>query len=132
MAQRPRALARPKAINPLRESRSIRGSYHNSRLAAANDHEIRMSVMTSGFEWHRHPTSDEIFFVIEGELIIELEDTEVRLHEGDLFTVPKGVIHRTRPGGPRSVNLTFEREGSGTVFVCDRCEGEDAHRPGSS
>jgi mannose-6-phosphate isomerase-like protein (cupin superfamily) len=118
MAQRPQAFASSKAINPLRESRSISAPYHNSRVAAANDHEIRMSVMTAGFEWHRHPRSDEVFLVIEGELMIELEDRQVVLGEGDLFTVPKGVVHRTRPVGARSVNLTFERGDAGTVYVC--------------
>ena len=108
------------AINPLGESRSITLPYHNCRVAAVNDHEIRMSVMTSGFEWHRHPRSDEVFLVIEGRLVIELEDKKVVLGAGDLFTVPKGVVHRTRPEGARSVNLTFERQEAGTVFVCDR------------
>lgn len=107
-----------RAINPLRESLAITEPYHNRRLAVVNDHEIRMSVMTRGFEWHRHPHSDEIFLVIEGELLIELEDRQVRLGEGDLFTVPRGVVHRTRPIGPRSVNLTFERGDAGTVYVC--------------
>ena len=124
MAQRPQAFASSKAINPLRESRSINAPYHNSRVAAANDHEIRMSVMTSGFEWHSHPNSDEIFFVIDGELMIELEDRQVRLREGDLFTVPKGVVHRTRPAGARSVNLTFERGEAGTVYVCRGCKDD--------
>ena len=87
-----------------------------------------MSVMTSGFEWHRHPTSDEIFFVIEGELMIELEESEVLLREGDLYTVPKGVVHRTRPVGARSVNLTFERGGTGTVYVCRGCKDDGAER----
>lgn len=107
-----------KAINPLNESRAVAENYHNCRLAVANDHEIRMSVMTRGFEWHSHPRSDEVFFVIEGKLMIELEDRKLVLGEGDLFTVPKGVVHRTRPVGPRSVNLTFERGDAGTVYVC--------------
>src|SRR5438309_11717472 len=114
MTQRLQAFASTKAINPLRESRSISTPYHNSRVAAANDHEIRMSVMTAGFEWHRHPQSDEVFFVIEGELMIELENAQVLLAEGDLFVVPRGIVHRTRPVGARSVNLTFERGNTGT------------------
>ena len=84
--------------------------------------------MSSGFEWHRHTSSDEIFFVIEGELMIELEDREVLLREGDLYTVPKGVVHRTRPVGARSVNLTFERAGTGTVYVCRGCNDDDAEQ----
>jgi hypothetical protein len=31
-------------------------------------------------------------------------------------TVPAGTLHRTRPAGERSVNLTFERRGAETVF----------------
>lgn len=121
-----------KATNPLDESRSITEAYRNCRLAVANDHEIRLSVMTAGFEWHRHPQSDEVFFVIEGELIIELEDSQVLLGEGDLFTVPRGVVHRTRPRGTRSVNLTFERKDAGTVYVCPGCKDEIAHHPRAS
>jgi mannose-6-phosphate isomerase-like protein (cupin superfamily) len=124
MAQSVRAPRSPSAINPLRESRSVTEAYHNCRLAVANDHEIRMSVMTAGFEWHRHPRSDEVFLVIEGELMIELEDRQVLLGEGDLFTVPKGVVHRTRPVSARSVNLTFERGDAGTVYVCRGSAGQ--------
>jgi mannose-6-phosphate isomerase-like protein (cupin superfamily) len=131
MAQRPQAFRLSKAINPLRESRSISQPYHNCRVTAANDHEIRMSVMTSGFEWHSHPRSDEVFFVIEGELMIELEDGEVRLGEGDLFTVPKGIVHRTRPIGARSVNLTFERGDAGTVYVCRGSGDANSRHPGA-
>ncbi|MFL6759166.1 cupin domain-containing protein [Sphingomonas sp.] len=118
MAKPAVSLSPSKPMNPLRESRSISEAYRNCRVAVANDHEIRMSVMTSGFEWHNHPRSDEVFFVIEGELIIELEDRKVLLGEGDLFTVPRGVVHRTRPSGTRSVNLTFERGSAETVYVC--------------
>jgi mannose-6-phosphate isomerase-like protein (cupin superfamily) len=35
---------------------------------------------------------------------------------GQLVTVPAGTLHRTRPAGARSVNLTFERVGATTVF----------------
>ena len=120
------------AINPLHESRLIAEPYHNRRVTAVNDHEIRMSVMTSGFEWHSHPESDEVFLVIEGGLVIEFEDKEVVLTNGDLFTVPRGVVHRTRPQGARSVNLTFESRDAVTIFICDARQDENAHRPRAS
>ncbi|WP_028969114.1 cupin domain-containing protein [Sphingomonas sp. URHD0057] len=107
----------PSIVNPLRDSRSIAEDYHNRQVAAVNDHEIRMSVMTAGFAWHSHPESDEVFLVIDGELVIEFQDREVILAAGDMLTVPKGVVHRTRPSGSRSVNLTFERRDALTMFV---------------
>jgi len=81
-----------------------------------NDHEVRMSVMTEQFRWHRHPDSDETFYGVDGELIIEFENGELVVRPGQFVTVPAGTLHRTRPAGERSVNLTFERSGAATVF----------------
>jgi mannose-6-phosphate isomerase-like protein (cupin superfamily) len=106
----------PETIDPLALSRLIDEPYHNRSLATVNDHEIRMSVMTSQFRWHRHPDSDETFFGIDGELIIEFADGEVVVRPGQFVTVPAGKLHRTRPAGARSVNLTFERTGAVTIF----------------
>ena len=109
--------AQPPLIDPLALSRLIAEPYHNQSLASVNDHEIRMSVMTSQFRWHRHPDSDETFYGIDGELIIEFPDREVVVRPGQLITVPAGTLHRTRPAGERSVNLTFERAGADTIFA---------------
>lgn len=106
----------PQLIDPLALSRSISEVYRNEVLSKVNDHEIRMSVMTSAYRWHHHPDSDETFLGVDGELIIEFPDREVIVRPGELVTVPAGMCHRTRPNGERSVNLTFERTGAQTVF----------------
>jgi mannose-6-phosphate isomerase-like protein (cupin superfamily) len=106
----------PEPVDPLALSRAIASAYRNCSIAKVNDHEIRMSVMTGGFPWHRHCNSDETFYAIDGELIIEFEDREVALRPGQFLTVPKGLRHRTRPGGARSVSLTFEKIGTEAVY----------------
>jgi mannose-6-phosphate isomerase-like protein (cupin superfamily) len=103
-------------IDPLTLSRAVTETYRNVSLGAVNDHEIRMSVMTEQFRWHRHPNSDETFFGVDGELVIEFPDREVVVRPGQFVTVPAGTLHRTRPAGERSVNLTFERVGAETLF----------------
>ena len=73
--------------------------------------------MTEPFRWHHHPDSDEMFIVVEGGLIIEFDDDrEILLRPGQMLNVPRGVLHRTRPEGVRSVNLTLERGNAATVF----------------
>ena len=109
----------PEHVNALSLSRLVTEAYHNVPLATVNDHEIRMSIMTTPFQWHRHPDSDETFYAIDGQLIIEFTDREVVLAPGEFITVPAGTLHRTRPAGERSVNLTFERIGAKTVFEED-------------
>lgn len=103
-------------VDPASLSRAITDSYNNQSLGKVNDHEIRMSVMTEQYRWHRHPDSDETFLGVDGELIIEFTDGEISLKPGQFATVPAGTLHRTRPSGDRSVNLTFERIGARTLF----------------
>jgi mannose-6-phosphate isomerase-like protein (cupin superfamily) len=106
----------PEPVDPLALSQAISSEYQNCSITRVNDHEIRMSVMTRDFPWHRHCCSDETFLAIDGDLIIEFDDREVTLRPGQFLTVPKGVRHRTRPGGARSVNLTFERIGTEAIY----------------
>jgi mannose-6-phosphate isomerase-like protein (cupin superfamily) len=96
----------------LRAESATAESYNNHSIADVNDHEVRISIMTEAYHWHCHPDSDEVFLALEGGLFIEFDDHTVELLPGHLITVPRGVRHRTRPIGNRSVNLTFERAGA--------------------
>ena len=87
-------------------------SYDNHPIAKVNDHEVRISTMTAAYHWHCHPDSDESFLALEGGLYIDFDDRTVTLLPGHMITVNRGVRHRTRPMGERSVNLTFERAGA--------------------
>lgn len=91
--------------------------YANLPVSLVNDHLVRLSIMAQPFYWHYHPNSDESFLGLEGILVIELEDQTIEVHPGQLFTIPKGILHKTRPKGARSVNLTFEHQHMETVEV---------------
>lgn len=95
--------------------RTVTTNYANFPVAEVNDHVVRLSVMTEPYFWHYHPNSDETFMTVEGILVIELETETIELLPGQLFTIPKNILHRTRPRGERSVNLTFEHSQIETV-----------------
>ena len=98
-------------------TRAVTGAYANLSLTWVNDHVIKVSVMTQDYYWHYHPNSDETFLGIEGVLLIDVETETIELLPGQLVTIPKNVIHRTRPKGERSVNLTVEHGQIETVRV---------------
>ena len=99
------------------------GSYDNHPIAKVNDHEVRISTMTEAYHWHCHPDSDESFLALEGGLFIDFDDRTIKLLPGHMITVNRGVRHRTRPIGERSVNLTFERAGARSdVLTAPRAE----------
>lgn len=63
-------------------------------IAAMNDYQFKLVKVEGDFVWHDHPDTDEVFIVLEGELIIEFRDGQVTLSQGELFVVPKGVEHK--------------------------------------
>jgi mannose-6-phosphate isomerase-like protein (cupin superfamily) len=77
--------------------RECRDPWFNQTLCQVNDCVIRLGVMQGEFHWHKHDHEDEFFFVLEGQFLIDLEDrATVTLNPHQGFTIPKGVIHRTR------------------------------------
>ncbi len=70
--------------------------WQNLSLCLVNDSIVRLAVIEGEFHWHEHEKEDEFFFVIEGLLLIDLEEKTVELRQHQGFTVPKGVKHRTR------------------------------------
>ncbi|HCI08220.1 MAG TPA: mannose-6-phosphate isomerase, partial [Sulfitobacter sp.] len=48
------------------------------------------------FPFHVHPDTDDFFFVLEGEMEMDLEGQSHTVKAGELFIVPKGVTHRPR------------------------------------
>ena len=45
--------------------------------------------------WHNHENEDELFYVVEGQLLTEVENQPDRvMNKGDLYVVKKAVNHR--------------------------------------
>jgi mannose-6-phosphate isomerase-like protein (cupin superfamily) len=63
-------------------------------IADLNDSHVKLAKVQGEFVWHSHAEEDELFLVIQGELMIELRDEQVTLGPGELVVIPKGVEHR--------------------------------------
>ncbi len=63
-------------------------------IAEMNDYQFKLVKIKGDFVWHNHDDTDEVFIVLEGEMMIEFKDETVELKEGEIFVVPKGVEHK--------------------------------------
>ncbi len=90
--------------------------WYNQTLCRVNDSVVRLGVLQGEFHWHKHEKEDEFFYVVEGRFVIDLEGRTVELTPRQGFTVPKGVMHRTR-APERTVILMIE--GAGVVPTGD-------------
>ena len=84
--------------------------WYNQTLCQVNASVVRIGVVKGEYHWHKHDHDDEFFYVVEGNLLIDLEERTVDLAPRQGFVVPKGVLHRTR-APERTVILMFENAG---------------------
>lgn len=84
--------------------------WYNQTLCRVNDSVVRLGVIEGEYHWHKHEADDEFFYVVEGKLLIDLEERTVELAPRHGFVVPKGIMHRTR-APQRTVILMVENAG---------------------
>ena len=84
--------------------------WYNQTLCRVNDSVVRLGIVKGEYHWHKHDKDDEFFFVIEGRLLVDLQERTVELGARQGFVVPKGVTHRTR-APERTIMLMVEDAG---------------------
>ena len=92
--------------------KACQDKWYNQTLCRVNDCVVRLGIMQGEFHWHKHDNEDEFFYVVDGCVLIDLEDRTVELMPQQGFTVPRGVVHRTR-APEKTVILMIE--GAGVV-----------------
>lgn len=75
--------------------KSIPELYQYEEFARVNDHTFTLvRVKDRTLDFHSHSDSDEVFFIVSGEMKLEFRDKILHLREGEMGVVPKGVEHR--------------------------------------
>ncbi|NOS91203.1 MAG: cupin domain-containing protein [Cyclobacteriaceae bacterium] len=81
----------------LKESFSQVEKYFWPRIIGeVNDQYIKVvKIKGQDVPWHRHEQEDELFYIVEGELLMEVENQpQWIMQTGDFYVVKKGVVHR--------------------------------------
>jgi quercetin dioxygenase-like cupin family protein len=82
---------------------------------------------------HLHPDFDEAIYVLEGELLVDIEGDQRTIGGGGLFVAPRGVPHAFMCVSDTSHLLTVQTPGSGEDFYRAASEplrsADDASRP---
>ena len=71
----------------------IADHWHPRIVASLDGHHVKLVKVKGEFVWHAHAEQDEMFLVLEGEIVIRMRGGDVSLSAGELFVVPKGTEH---------------------------------------
>ncbi|MDF1809076.1 MAG: cupin domain-containing protein [Phycisphaerales bacterium] len=76
-------------------------------IAELNGQQVKLAKLKGELTWHTHEDEDELFYILDGSLTIQMRGHEVHLGKGDMYVVPKGVEHNPVTKDGASV-LLFE------------------------
>ena len=78
-------------------------------IGELNNQYVKLCKLKDDFVWHSHKNEDELFMVFKGTLLMEFRDGRtVKIKQGEILIVPKGVEHRPHTNGDIVFNLLFE------------------------
>jgi mannose-6-phosphate isomerase-like protein (cupin superfamily) len=76
--------------------KECKDKWFNQTLTRVNDSVVRLGIVEGEYHWHKHDNDDEFFFVLSGQLLVDLEDKTIELNPNEGITISKGIVHRTR------------------------------------
>src|SRR5262245_3281430 len=63
-------------------------------VARVNDQFVKVAKVRGQLAWHKHDGDDEMFYVVRGQLRIQIEGAaDTLLNAGEFCVVPRGVMH---------------------------------------
>jgi mannose-6-phosphate isomerase-like protein (cupin superfamily) len=66
-------------------------------VADYNQNDVMVVKFQGEYPFHKHESTDDFFYVLEGEMMMDIEGQPSQIvRAGELFIVPKGVVHRPR------------------------------------
>jgi mannose-6-phosphate isomerase-like protein (cupin superfamily) len=87
--------------------KECKDKWFNQTLTQVNESVVRLGIVEGEYHWHKHDNDDEFFFVLEGQLLIDLEGQTIELNSNQGVTISRGVVHRPR-APKRTVMLMVE------------------------
>ena len=83
-----------KKINVNRKLEKFKDQWSPKVVAEMNNYQVKLAKISGQFIWHKHDTTDELFYVIKGNMKIVFRDGAINLSEGEMYVVPKGIEHK--------------------------------------
>ena len=85
-----------KKVNLENSFSTIENYFSPKIIGQVNNEFVKIAkIKGEDIPWHNHEHEDELFLILEGSLLMEIEnESSFTLNTGDMYIVKKGVNHR--------------------------------------
>jgi len=77
-------------------SKDIKEYFSPKIIGEVNDVYVKLAkIKGNKVPWHNHRDEDEMFYIVEGNLLFEIEgEDNFKMYENDMYIVKRGINHR--------------------------------------
>jgi len=106
-------------MNLKQKADNIKEYFSPKIIGEVNDVFVKVAIIKGEkVPWHNHKNEDELFYIIDGSLLFEIEEEEpFVMHQGDLFIVKKGINHRVSSKEECKIMLIENKDTAHTGIV---------------
>jgi quercetin dioxygenase-like cupin family protein len=110
------------AIKLLDRAKALGAYFSPKVIGEVNDVYVKVAkIKGDEIPWHNHADEDELFYILDGNLLFETEGEEpFTMETGDLYIVKRGVNHRVSSTAECSILLV---ENKSTAHLGDTKSG---------
>lgn len=101
-------------INIGEAMKKIKKPFEPLHLVDVGDYNVYLVELQGEYKRHKHPF-DEFFYVVKGEIEIELDKKTEKLKEKEALLVKRGEFHKSK-SKKKSVVMMFEKAGLSMQF----------------
>ncbi len=83
-----------KTVNLKDKFDSFSDHWNPKIVGELNDQLVKVAKLKGEFVSHQHENEDEMFLVIDGKLMMELDDETLTINPGEFVVIPKGTHHK--------------------------------------
>lgn len=81
-------------VSPLLLAQHLTELWSPRVVAELDDSFVKVAKIQGTLTWHSHDDEDELFYVLKGNMRIQMEAGTIDLAEGQFYVVPRGVRHK--------------------------------------
>jgi mannose-6-phosphate isomerase-like protein (cupin superfamily) len=94
-----------KSINLKQKLALFSKRWHPHLIAEGSSLQVYLSKIQGEFVMHTHDNGDELFYVVKGAMEMGFKDRSVKVKEGEVILVPRGVEHCPRTAPDEEVHV---------------------------
>ncbi len=94
-----------KSINLTQKLGLFTKQWHPHLIAEGYSLQVYLSKIQGELAMHAHDNGDELFYVVKGEMEMRFKDQTVKVKEGEVILVPRGIEHCPRTDPDEEVHL---------------------------